>query len=379
MGKSTAQVIAASSVAAFASVALFAATASANPLPHQDRPTAADTASAPGAVFVQSNDVKGNTIVVYDRAADGSLTKAGSYATGGLGGQEAGTGPDHLSSQGSLTYDSAQHRLYAVNADSNTLTVFTVSGDRLAREQVVSTGGSFPVSVTAHDGNVYVLNALAGGSVQGYVTLEGHLVRVPSWNRSLGIQGGGTPGQVSFTPDGSQLVVAGKENNTLSVYEVGPLGNISAKPTDTQFASGGQPFALTFDTNGRAVVADVNANSLDTFTVGRSGSLTKIDEAATGQKATCWVARDGNFFYASNTGSSTISAFEQKDGKLEKISDTPTGAAPVDLTVSSDGEFLYVQTGTTGGVDEFAVSSDGSLTKIGSVQNVIGSEGITAS
>jgi 6-phosphogluconolactonase (cycloisomerase 2 family) len=377
MGKKPAAVLAGASVAALASVALFAAPASAH-TPQHTAP--ARVSSARGAVFVQNDDVKGNTVVAYDRAADGSLRKAGSYATGGLGGQEEGTGPDHLASQGSLAYDKAHQRLYAVNAGSDTLTVFAVRGDRLVREQTVSTGGSFPVSVAAHGSSVYVLNALNGGSVQGYLNVAGHLVRVPSWHRSLGIQGGGTPGQVSFTPDGSKLVVAGKANNSLAVFRVDLLGGISAKPAVTTLP-GANPFALTFDAQGRAVVADGAANALDTLTVGRDGSLTKVDEAATGQMATCWVVRDGNFFFTGNAGSGTVTTFEQSHGQLKKVGDTATGAGTVDLAVSSDGAYLYAQTGIAGGVDEFEVHANGSLTKVGSVTvpNAVGGEGIAAS
>src|SRR3954454_3310332 len=42
------------------------------------------------AVFVQTNELSGNRVVVYDRAKDGALTPAGSYATGGLGRRGAG-------------------------------------------------------------------------------------------------------------------------------------------------------------------------------------------------------------------------------------------------------------------------------------------------
>ena len=36
-------------------------------------------------VYVQTNDLSGNHVVVYDRGADGRLSRAGSYATGGNG------------------------------------------------------------------------------------------------------------------------------------------------------------------------------------------------------------------------------------------------------------------------------------------------------
>jgi hypothetical protein len=52
-----------------------------------------------------------------------------------------------------------------VNAGSNTISVFAVRGDRLALRQVLSSGGTFPVSVVVYGNLVYVLNALNGGSL----------------------------------------------------------------------------------------------------------------------------------------------------------------------------------------------------------------------
>src|SRR5215469_9781315 len=103
--------------------------------------TQQDAGPQPGEVFAQTDAVSGNAIVVYDRAADGTLHQAGTYPTGGLGGVLAGSVVDHLASQGSLAYDRTSGLLYAVNAGSNTLTVFSVDGDRLIRRQVVSSGG----------------------------------------------------------------------------------------------------------------------------------------------------------------------------------------------------------------------------------------------
>jgi hypothetical protein len=54
-----------------------------------------------GAVFVQTDAVSGNSVAVYDRAADGTLRAAGTYQTGGLGGILNGSAVDHLASQGS--------------------------------------------------------------------------------------------------------------------------------------------------------------------------------------------------------------------------------------------------------------------------------------
>jgi hypothetical protein len=52
----------------------------------------------------------------------------------------------------------------------------------------------------------------------------------------------------------------------------------------------------------------------------------------------------------------------------------------VDAAAAGHGRFLYVQTGGSGIVDEYAVGAGGGLTSIGSVTvaGAIGGEGITA-
>ena len=137
-----------------------------------------------------------------------------------------------------MTYDQRQGLLYVVNAGSNTVSVFSVARDHLFLRQVVSSGGVFPVSVTVHDGLVYVLNALGGGSVQGYFSFFGHLFPIPGLHRALGLtipsdsnQFTHTPGQVAFSPDGSQLIVATKLNlSAIDVFALGPLGTCRPPP-----------------------------------------------------------------------------------------------------------------------------------------------------
>ena len=120
------------------------------------------------AVFVQTDNTAGNQVVAYHRSGSGTLTLAGTYSTGGNGGQLTGSVVDHLASQGSLQYDARQRLVIAVNAGSNTVSVFWAFGDRLVLRQVISSGGTFPVSVAIHGNLVYVVNALNGGSIQGY-------------------------------------------------------------------------------------------------------------------------------------------------------------------------------------------------------------------
>jgi 6-phosphogluconolactonase (cycloisomerase 2 family) len=337
------------------------------------------------AVFVQTDNPAGNEIVAYRRAPDGALTEAGQYPTGGLGGVLAGSQVDHLASQGSLAYDPRSRTLIAVNAGSDTVSVFGVRGDRLYLRQVTGSGGTFPVSAAIHGSLVYVLNALGGGSVQGFRLVFGGLVPLPGSGRPLGLnpnaapQFTNTPGQVAFSPDGSQLIVTTKANgDDIDVFGVQPDGTLSAAPV-VNAEPGAVPFAVTFDRGGNLVVAEAGTDALATFALNPTGSVTQLDTAATGQAATCWVTSADGLLFASNAGSASVSGFgDSVSGDLSLLGQTSTDPGTVDSAASPNGRFLYVQTGGNGIVDEFSIGATGDLTEIGSVTvpGAAGGEGI---
>ncbi len=345
------------------------------------------------AVFVANDAVTGNQVVAYRRSADGSLQQDGVYATGGLGGRLGGAAVDFTASQGALTADRDHGQLLAVNAGSNSLSVFAVDGTRLRLRQTTATAGSFPVSVTAHDSRVFVLNARDGGSIQGYLDIAGRLFPVPAWHRQLGLpvtSGSAefthTPGQVAFTPDGRHLVVTTKAaTSSVLVYSFtsGPFGlfaQLGAQPT-VWTEAGGVPFDVAFDTAGHLQVADAGTNAVDSFAVDTRGVLSPLGVTPTGQRATCWITASGDLLAASNAGSASVTTLRATASAAPvELTDTATGPGTVDASFTRDGRDLYVQTGGNGGVDAFAVSSDGTLSAVGSVvvPNGAGGEGIVA-
>ncbi len=338
-------------------------------------------------VFVQTDNTAGNAVVAYHRRAGGTLRLAGVYPTGGLGGQLAGSVVDHLASQGSLSYDVAHGLLLAVNAGSDTVSVFGASGDRLSLRQVVRSGGAFPVSIAVHGDLAYVLNALGGGSLQGYRIAGGRLFPLAGSNRSLGLdpsaspQFTNTPGQVAFSPGGGQLIVTTKANgNDIDVFGVGGDGRLSAAPVVNP-EPGTVPFAISFDRAGHLVIAEAGTNALATFSLSPAGSVTQLAAVGTGQAATCWVAPARGLFFASNAGSASISGYaDGPAGQLTLLGQTSTDPGTVDASASPSGRYLYVQTGGNGGVDEYAVGASGALTAVGSVTvpGAVGGEGIAA-
>lgn len=341
------------------------------------------------AVFVQTDNPLGNQIVVYRRAEDGTLSWAGVYDTGGLGGVLSGSVVDHLASQGSLTFDARHSLLFAVNAGSDTVSVFSVDGLRLALRQVVRSGGHFPVSVAVHDDAAYVLNALDGGSILGYRVRGGRLSAavLPAWRRDLGLdpnagpQFVNTPGQVGFTGDGSQLVVATKANgNAVDVFQLDASGGIVSGPVVTT-EPGAVPFAFVDAGPRHLFLTQAGPNAVATVRVERDGTAAQESVADTGQAATCWATAVGDFLYVSNAGSNTLSGFRiEAGGRLTSLGTTATDPGTVDSAASADGRFLYVQTGGQGIVDAFKINPGGSLTAIGTqpVPNAVGGEGIVA-
>jgi 6-phosphogluconolactonase (cycloisomerase 2 family) len=341
---------------------------------------------APSPAFVLANQAGGNAVAVYDRGSDGSLTAAGRYATGGAGGSLTGSVVDHLASQGALTYDRATHLLYAVNAGSNTVSVFVVTGDRLHRVQIVHSGGSFPVSVAAHGRFVYVLNARDGGSIQGFERNGVLLSPIAGSQRSLGLDANAapefvnTPGEVSFTPDGTELVVTTKANKSqIDVFPLSRSGRPSAQPVVTA-DTGNVPFAVAYDNRGRLNVSEAGPNAVSTWQLNADGTLTFVNRLATGGAATCWIVSGGANLYVNSAGSASVNTFGVTAAGLSNRATTTTHGGTIDATLSGDGHNLYVQTGATGTVDVFSVAQDGTLGAIGSVTvpGTVGGEGIAS-
>ena len=344
-----------------------------------------DETHGKGVVFVQTNQPAGNEIVVYDQAVDGTLNPAGTYATDGNGGAALpGTESDHLASQGSLAYDPEHKQLIAVNAASDTVSAFRVKGDRLELESVLPSGGQFPASVGVHDDLAYVLNSGGTGIVQGFRIDEHGLESIPGSARSLGLANTdppnflSAPGQVGFTPDGSQLIVTTKlSGSTIDAFQVGHDGLLSATPVVNPSATP-VPFAFTFGPGGRLVDGEAGASSVTTYLIGQDGTLADPKSQTDGQVALCWIERVGRFYFVSNTGSNTLSAFRVGgDGQPLLVNAVAANTNPGPIDLASSGAFLYAETGLTSTVDEFRVEHDGTLTSIGTVTGLPpGIEGI---
>jgi hypothetical protein len=346
-----------------------------------------------GAVFVQLNGGSGNSIEAFARGDDGTLTAVGTFATGGLGGKELSAPVDALASQSSLVKADDGDALLAVNAGSGTLSKLRIRSDSLTVESVVSSGGSFPSSLTTRGSSVYVLNAGGTGSVSGFRIRDDRLVPIPGSHRELGLANTAVPffitapSQVGLTPDGRTLVVATKANNKLITFAVGRDGSLGDAIDNA--SQGPVPFSFVFDARGHLEVTQAGDGRTASYTVAADSTLIPLGvSASSGGAALCWNVRVGSYLYGANAGSGTLTSWAvAKNGTTSVL--TPVAATtapgPIDLAASEGGRFVYVLSGVAGEIDAFATHRDGSLTPVGVTSGlprldaIGGPEGIVAS
>jgi 6-phosphogluconolactonase (cycloisomerase 2 family) len=340
-----------------------------------------------GDVYVMTNQPAGNSVMVMHRDAAGMLTLVGSFASGGNG---AGTGADPLGSQGSLVLSEDERLLFTVNAGSNSVSEFAVFGDYLKLLNTAPSGGVMPVSVAVKHGLVYVLNAGGSPNISGFFIdpETNRLIPLPGSTQDL--PGGATaaPAQVSFSPDGSVLVVTEKGTNLIDTFKLDhglALAGVSFP------ASGTTPFGFAFGFDNAAIISYAGSGSgtaaLSSYEVNDNGDLVLITPAlGDTQSAACWVVipSNGRFAYTSNTASGTISSYAVSFGgslTLMNITAAATGAGsvPIDMALSGDSRFLYVRTAGNGGISGFRIAPDGSLTMIAAATGVpAGAQGVAA-
>lgn len=341
-------------------------------------------ATHPGAVFTLGNGTAGNTVLVFARAADGSLTGPEVVATGGTG---TGGG---LGNQGAVTLGLESRLLFAVNPGSDDVSVFRVNGTALTLLSTTPSGGSRPISVAIHGRTLYVLNAGGDGTVAGFrVRNSGTLTPIPHAVLPLGSTASG-PAQIAFSPDGRQLVVTEKATNTLAVYRVDEHGRAWGPRVNA--SSGQTPFGFAFTRRGDLIVSEAfggasGLSAVSSYALRHGGSLRVVSGSIpTMQTAACWivVTRGGRFAYTTNTGSNSITGYRvDRDGALTRLEadgvTATTDAGPIDAAFDTASRHLYVLNSGSQTIGAYVRGPGGRLTPLPGIGGLpVGSNGLAA-
>src|SRR6266480_7516340 len=238
-----------------------------------------------GHVYVNDNTAGTNTIGVFDRHTDGTLTPhAGSpFPAGG-----AGTGAG-LASQGALQISPGGRFLLAADAGSNQISVLRIRGNgslKLVQDGVVSSGGVLPVSVTIHGDLVYVANSGNGGSNYTGFRLGPNGRLEPVAGSAVALPDGSQPGDVLFNGDGTKLAGTRVGTSQIDSFTVGSGGLLSAAPGSPFPAQGLGPFGSEFrPTNPDQLFVSnahngAGAGTVSAFRDSADGTLSPIGRAS---------------------------------------------------------------------------------------------------
>jgi 6-phosphogluconolactonase len=337
-------------------------------------------------VYTLSNQVSGNTVIVYNRAGNGMLTYSASYATGGTG---TGGG---LGNQGAVIMggdDDDDDILLAVNPGSNSVSSFKIYGSGLILKSTVNSGGMRPVSIAQYDDIVFVLNAGGTNNISGFkLKNNGALEPIANSTRPLSAASTG-PAQVSFINDGRVLVITEKGTNKIITYTVNEWGIPGTMHSITSSSPTPFGFAAAEDKNifvSEAVGGAPGASVLSSYRVSNNGNITLMNgSVGAGQSAACWVVITGNgkYAYTTNTASNNLTNFNvnTNSGSISvntAIAGT-TGMGPIDAALSNNSKYLYILNAGSHTLGVYAVAGNGGLSLQQTVTGVpAGATGLTA-
>lgn len=327
--------------------------------------------------FVYTNDdsfFAPNTVSVMAIQNDGSLTKVGSFHTGGTG--NAGNGFDAVRR---VIVSPDNRFVFASNARSNDVSVFTIDRTTgslsLVPGSPFSTGGngcdgiglaatpdmSFLFAANTCSSNISVFRIGSNGSLQ--------LLGAP-------ISTGALPVDLKVTSNGNFLAVSlfSFSGGLIAVFSIGNDGSLTPV-NGSPFSDGNPPGAFTtsLDTNCASNLLFVDSASglpvIDVFKIDVTGSLSQIPNSpftAPGNGVTAIsLSPDEKFLFASNQLNSATSFSVAADGSLSVVAGTPVASTGTPflngLATDSTGHFLYVA-GFINNIAAYTIDAQGGLT-----------------
>jgi len=166
------------------------------------------------------------------------------------------------------------------------------------------------------------------------------------------------PSQISFTPDGSALIIINKSLLPAPYYlfRVDSTTNLAVTTPVTVAPIGGAVnFAGAFDTDGTFVTVDASSGVQMLTIAGTTGSSTPTLTAAVAyvsvapQLAPCWIERSPmtGHFYTGDAGSMALSDISRSGSTLSIVRAVIVGVGVTDVAIASVGgqDFLFTNAG----------------------------------
>lgn len=312
---------------------------------------------------------EGTTAVVYV-TNNGSNTVSGytiNPSTGGLGVIPGSPFPN-VSAPSAMVVSSNGFFAYAANSQTNNVAAFRVGTDGALLFGASTPVGTTPraLAISRDSRFLYVANSGSDSVTAFSIGTAGVLTRIPSTtgNPNPAAAGGSSPVAVTISPTGRFVYLANRADNTVMTFQIETSGLLTQVPpagpgTNPITVSGTGPTALAMSSNGQFLyVTNGASNNVTAFQVGPSGLLTLVpttgpnpNPVSTGGTTPngIAVAPNGAYLYIANE-EGNVSAFAIGGNGLltlvpasgTTLNPTPAGTNPAAVTVSQDGQFLYV-------------------------------------
>jgi 6-phosphogluconolactonase len=253
-----------------------------------------------------------------------------------------------------LLMNSAGTYLYAENAASNNISVFSINtagtdcpqGTKAPGCLTQVSGSPFPIGlaplnmVLAPSGNFLYVTAASQplGLVAAFSITAGKLQLL-----SLTSTGGVNPFGLAIDPSGKHLYVANTSSNSISIFDIGSAGALTQVSGSPLADTYNDPVAMILDPKGQFLyVANQASNNVSVYSISSTTGLptglttsTSFFAFATATGPTVLsFDPDGNHLFVGAQGSPGIQSFQVTQGNLNPIFTYKVGNSPTSIAVT---------------------------------------------
>jgi DNA-binding beta-propeller fold protein YncE len=242
---------------------------------------------------------------------------------------------------------------------------------------------ALPAAASAED--LYVADS-AANSISGFsIGSEGLLSPIACAEAALCETEAG-PATLAISPNGKYVFVVDRTARSVSTFAIGSGGELSLVDCRKHCGTGTEPTGIATTPNGKYVyvansgTGNLGPGTIAAFSVGPGGALTKVGcnpnkECETeGRPEDLAVSPNGRMLYATTAirkgeteETGVVSIFSIGEGgelAPKPCSSCQTEVQPTGLTLTPNGEYLYVADQGSSSVSPFQIDSEGELSPI---------------
>ena len=314
------------------------------------------------AQFVYVANSTDHTISGYSRASNGKLVP--------VSGSPFGAGSFGYYTFSLVVHPSGQH-LYVGN-----FAAYDIGSDGALSFIPGARRYTGCISITVEPrGNFVYAADYYGGFIYSYrVGSKGDLFPTPESSFSTGYNyssGQLEPISIVVNPTSEFVYVANYGNANVSIYRIGPTGDLTLAP-GSGVAAGGHPRGVAVHPRGQFVYVVNQSDTINIYEVGCEGGLSALPgspfsfSVLGGGADALSIDPRGEFAYMVSSISNIIVGFRiNEDGTLSVAgSPVATGAQPRSVVVDPSGGFVYVANFASNNVSGYSIADDGTLTPI---------------